>query len=280
MIPVATTPLAAAVPPPSAPAEEGDDAFREVLATLGARRRDDPPGDPVAVAALCAHLPSPAPPLKLEEVRLAPAAAPQQALTVTEVPVPEAEEPLHIRRLEVSESADDPPAPADPPASDAAGVPDAPAVVAGPDLPPLPEPTPDAEPRIPDSGPLLLHLRRALEVPPPDQGPVELSFSEPELGQVRLLMRGKGRMVSVAIEAERAETLALLQAHVETLLRDLDDLGYPAATVTFAVTEGGGVETAVAVVPAPETGPPAATAETAAQPDRLPPPRDGLDLRL
>ena len=147
-----------------------------------------------------------------------------------------------------------------------------------------------SEPATPraDGGPLIETLRRALATSPPDQRPVELSFAAPELGAVRLIMRGRGRVVSVAIAAERGDTLALLQTHVESLVRDLNELGYSQATVSFAISgadAGSGQGGMTDAPPGPPDGPVPPPADgqhpdPALQPGPAQGWRDGLDLRL
>ncbi len=171
---------------------------------------------------------------------------------------------------------------------------------AGPTAPPVVPAVPRAPPKTeavtprPDGGPLIQALRHALATSSPDQRPVELSFAAPELGPVRLVMRGRGRAVSVAIEAERGDTLALMQTHVDSLVRDLNELGYTEATVSFSITgadagAGQGDRTdAPLTSPQDRTGRPgtAQHADPALHPDLALQPgpergwRDGLDLRL
>ncbi|TNE85628.1 MAG: flagellar hook-length control protein FliK [Rhodobacteraceae bacterium] len=66
----------------------------------------------------------------------------------------------------------------------------------------------------------------------PDQ-PIEISLSPEELGRVRLTLHAHDQAMTVAIQAERPETLDLMRRHIDSLAREMRELGYGALNFTF-----------------------------------------------
>ncbi|GAW34496.1 flagellar hook-length control protein FliK [Roseovarius sp. A-2] len=62
---------------------------------------------------------------------------------------------------------------------------------------------------------------------------INLTLSPEELGSVRLSLRHTDDGLSVAIFAERPETLELLRRNIDLLARDFLDIGYESAEFTF-----------------------------------------------
>ncbi|KEO54241.1 flagellar hook-length control protein FliK [Thioclava pacifica] len=71
----------------------------------------------------------------------------------------------------------------------------------------------------------------------PDQ-PVEISLSPEELGRVRLTLHGHDQSMTVAVQAERPETLDLMRRHIDSLAREMRDLGYVTLNFTFDQNRG------------------------------------------
>ena len=68
----------------------------------------------------------------------------------------------------------------------------------------------------------------------PDK-PVELALSPEELGKVRLtLSHGHDGGISVAVQAERPETLDLMRRHIDQLASDFRDMGYSSIDFSFS----------------------------------------------
>lgn len=67
----------------------------------------------------------------------------------------------------------------------------------------------------------------------------EIVLTPEELGKVRIAI-GQGDSPSVAVYAERSETLDLLRRHVDTLARELRSAGFPATDISFGGGDGGG----------------------------------------
>ncbi len=63
--------------------------------------------------------------------------------------------------------------------------------------------------------------------------PVELILSPRELGHVRLHLSAADGVATVAVTAERPETLDLIRRHADDLARDFRDLGYRDVTFSF-----------------------------------------------
>lgn len=68
---------------------------------------------------------------------------------------------------------------------------------------------------------------------------VDLRLAPEELGRVRLRVSSHEGVVTVAVVAERSETLDLLRRHVEALARGLLDVGYQEARFSFAGQNSG-----------------------------------------
>jgi hypothetical protein len=62
---------------------------------------------------------------------------------------------------------------------------------------------------------------------------INLTLSPEELGSVRLSLRHTNDGLSVAVFAERPETLDLLRRNIDLLARDFLDIGYESAEFTF-----------------------------------------------
>lgn len=71
------------------------------------------------------------------------------------------------------------------------------------------------------------------------EGSFELTLSPVELGRLHLKLDADGDGVSVSISAERAETLDLVRRNVDSLARDLRDLGYTQISFSFGDHGGG-----------------------------------------
>lgn len=66
----------------------------------------------------------------------------------------------------------------------------------------------------------------------PDR-PIELTLSPEELGRVRLTLTSIDGGISVAIIAERAETLDLMRRNIDMLARDFREMGYGSVAFSF-----------------------------------------------
>ncbi len=64
-------------------------------------------------------------------------------------------------------------------------------------------------------------------------GPVELTLAPEELGRVRLTLHTSEAGITVAIHAERAETLDLMRRNIDLLARDFRDQGYASIAFDF-----------------------------------------------
>lgn len=112
-------------------------------------------------------------------------------------------------------------------------------------------------------------------------GPVEVALSPEELGRVRMTLHPAEHGITVAVQAERPETLDLMRRNIEMLARDFRSLGYADVSFSFGAESGerqGGEATPPPFVaetesasPAPPIAPPTPAARGA----------DGsLDLRM
>ncbi len=129
----------------------------------------------------------------------------------------------------------------------------------------------------------------------PDGG-VALTLSPEELGRVHLQFHGHDGTLTVSMAVERAETLDLMRRHIDTLLRDLRDIGYREVNIGFG-QEGARQQGApqwgfgqgagnAGHVPEAQAG--ESTGEPSAQPDKTRSPRypaaqvedTGMDIRL
>lgn len=195
----ASMPPTVAAPPPAAgrpPATPRRDTTEDLLpaARTTAPVRDDPATDRTAAPAATAaggHLPG----INAPGMHTPPASSPGAA--VSGAPAPAEDGPL-------------PGARPDPPASAPLAAPTA-----------APSASPVAGPAAPALAPQLALAARSL----PD-GPVEIRLSPPELGRVRLTLRTGEAGITVAVLAERGETLDLLRRSIGLLEQELRDLGY------------------------------------------------------
>lgn len=64
-------------------------------------------------------------------------------------------------------------------------------------------------------------------------GPVELTLAPEELGRVRLTLHTSEAGITVAIHAERPETLDLMRRNIDLLARDFRDQGYASIAFDF-----------------------------------------------
>ncbi|WP_162178899.1 flagellar hook-length control protein FliK [Thioclava atlantica] len=117
----------------------------------------------------------------------------------------------------------------------------------------------------------------------PDQ-PVEISLSPEELGRVRLTLHAADQGMTVSIQTERPETLDLMRRHIDSLAREMRDLGYE--TLSFNFGQPNGQERFAQDMTAPESRhqPDDASFEPVTARPALPPQHgagaSGLDLRL
>jgi len=89
---------------------------------------------------------------------------------------------------------------------------------------------PDLGPRVAEQ---VMQVARAM----PD-GPVEITLSPEELGRVRMQVTSVEQSVTLAITADRPETLDLLRRHIDQLVQDYKAMGY--SDVSFAFSSGAG----------------------------------------
>ena len=117
----------------------------------------------------------------------------------------------------------------------------------------------------------------------PDR-PVEIALSPEELGHVRMTLHASQNGMTVAIQADRAETLDLMRRHIDTLEREMHDMGYGALDFQFSqrderpqqrpdMLDGLGAGPDLDPIETPIAPAPRATA-------RLAPSQSGLDLRM
>lgn len=116
----------------------------------------------------------------------------------------------------------------------------------------------------------------------PDQ-PVEISLSPEELGRVRLTLHASDQGMSVAIQAERPETLDLMRRNIDSLARDMRDLGFNSLSFSFDQRPGrqNFAQSAERGLDLPsEPAPHTAEGMAPAPPTRPTAPQSGLDLRF
>ena len=70
------------------------------------------------------------------------------------------------------------------------------------------------------------------------EGAVEVALAPEELGKVRLRLHVHDGVMSVSIQAERAETLDLMRRHADILARDFRELGFRDVAFSFAEHSG------------------------------------------
>jgi len=123
-------------------------------------------------------------------------------------------------------------------------------------------------------------MAEAVRVSP--DGRVEIALQPEELGRVRLTMHGGEGALHVVVQAERADTEALLRRHIALLRNDLAEIGY--ADVSFSFDDDRAADDRPGKGPAPgatETARSDITATAATMPFAgTPPARGSLDLRL
>ncbi len=115
---------------------------------------------------------------------------------------------------------------------------------------------------------------------------VEVSLAPEELGRVRMTLTTVDHGMSVALQAERPETLDLMRRHIDQLARDFRDLGY--SSISFSFGDRPQHQQAQPDTPAPldpASQEPQAAARAVVEIDRartqpLPSTLGGLDLRL
>ncbi|WP_158243115.1 flagellar hook-length control protein FliK [Acidimangrovimonas sediminis] len=121
-----------------------------------------------------------------------------------------------------------------------------------------------------------------------DSSTVELALSPEELGRVRMVIRHDTQVMSVAIHADRPETLDLMRRHAEVLAQEFRAQGYSGTAFSFTGGEGGAAGRGSQAPPSAPIAPAAGDSsrgEAANAGFSAPPPRarysaDGLDLRL
>lgn len=113
----------------------------------------------------------------------------------------------------------------------------------------------------------------------PDRG-VELTLSPEELGRVRMMLSTHDGALTLAIQADRPETIDLMRRHIDQLAQDFRDLGFTDVSFSFSRddTAPGGQEaergTGAPTVALATDGPLRSSAAPAGAP------QGGLDLRL
>ncbi|OWY00161.1 hypothetical protein B6V76_17015 [Thioclava sp. IC9] len=117
----------------------------------------------------------------------------------------------------------------------------------------------------------------------PDR-PVEIALSPKELGHVRMILHASQHGMTVAIQADRAETLDLMRRHIDTFAREIHDLGYGTLDFQFSQREER-PQRRPDIFDRSGTGPGVAHIETPIDPNprpatRLAPHKGGLDLRM
>ncbi|MGD9917175.1 MAG: flagellar hook-length control protein FliK [Paenirhodobacter sp.] len=70
--------------------------------------------------------------------------------------------------------------------------------------------------------------------------PVELTLSPEELGKVRLTLHSHDATITVAVQAERTDTLDLLRRNIDLLARDFREIGYGDVSFSFGEQASGG----------------------------------------
>jgi len=117
----------------------------------------------------------------------------------------------------------------------------------------------------------------------PDK-PVEVTLSPEELGRVRMTLTTSDGGLSLALVADRPETLDLLRRHIDQLAQDFRDMGYQNLNFSFAQGQGGGADPKpaprVAAEDEPATGPGAPAAPQPAVSAAQKTPASGIDIRL
>ncbi|WP_225030301.1 flagellar hook-length control protein FliK, partial [Xinfangfangia pollutisoli] len=183
--------------------------------------------------------------------------------------------PLRPAVSKTGQAAADPlPAAAAPHSGDPPPVPPAPAAPAGP--------SPHVRPAEPAAAAVLPQLVEATVVAKP--GVTELRLSPEELGAVRIDLRAEGDRVTLAISAERQDTLDLMRRHADRLAGDLRAAGFSQLDLSFGRWSGEGQKGQPTppplASPMPGHGDPALLASPSPLLRPLPPLPGGLYLRI
>ncbi|WP_281840659.1 flagellar hook-length control protein FliK [Sinisalibacter aestuarii] len=114
---------------------------------------------------------------------------------------------------------------------------------------------------------------------------VELRLQPEELGRVSLTMSADGGVLSVALAADRGDTLDLMRRHIEILGDELRKLGYSSVAFSFAGGGDGHGTGAARTGPAPAPGTDGDDTEAGPVAAALPDPganrkSNGIDMRL
>lgn len=133
------------------------------------------------------------------------------------------------------------------------------AIGPGPALPRLATASGGALRTLPDPAPVLAQVTQATAEAAP--GVTDLRLSPEELGSVRIELRTEGDRVTVAISAERQDTLDLMRRHADRLAGDLRAAGFAQLDLSFGRWSGQGQN--------PDQGGP----QAGARPADLPAPR-------
>ncbi|MEX0349343.1 MAG: flagellar hook-length control protein FliK [Paracoccaceae bacterium] len=115
-------------------------------------------------------------------------------------------------------------------------------------------------------------------------GSFELALHPEELGRVRVAMKPGEGVMTLAIVAERHETLDLMRRHIDQLASEFREMGYNAVHVDLSGADGGERQDRHSPEPGPatpehngtDTAEPAAPSRIVANHDLS----TGLDLRL
>ncbi|RSK40010.1 flagellar hook-length control protein FliK [Rhodovulum iodosum] len=110
-------------------------------------------------------------------------------------------------------------------------------------------------------------------------GGVELQLRPEELGRVRIALSPADTGLTVTVQAERAETDALLRRHIEHLGAELRGLGYGEIRFEFGAGQGDDARPPPDG-PVPERAEEEAAGSPGAADPAAPPARTGLDIRI
>lgn len=271
--------------PPEVPLPEGDGAEPEAAAATGPRPLAKPDTAP----------PAPAPAAETE------ALADPRGLAhppAAEIPAPRSGS---VAELALRMQADLPEEEtADPTGAEAAVLPAEPGPVAAPPQLTAPDASTTASPLpaavAPSDTPpphrqaaeaLATHLAQATQTgqtadsgaaAAPD-GTVEIILQPEELGRVRFELRQDGERVTVQVQAERADTLALMRRHAQDLVAEMGRAGFGSASLSFS-QGGGGSGRNSGAPPAEDSLPDIAAPAPPAPPRPATRASGALDLRL
>lgn len=99
-----------------------------------------------------------------------------------------------------------------------------------------------------DLPPQLMRMLAEVTVAHPDR-PIEITLNPEELGKIRMTMTQGDGQISVAVLADRPETLDALRRHISTLGAEFQSLGYRDVSFSFGSGGSHGRETAPDVTP-------------------------------